>query len=130
MKKLKTILSYKVLLLFLLICVFRFVYSFKYDVLDTKNNYIVGKITYIRKSKDNTIFDVKGKNKYRVTYSKAFNYKLGDIVKIKGDFKIPSNNTVFNTFNYRKYLLSKKIFKIIYNPKIKLINIEYKVYQH
>ena len=62
MKKLKTILSYKVLLLFLLICVFRFVYSFKYDVLDTKNNYIVGKITYIRKSKDNTIFDVKGKN--------------------------------------------------------------------
>lgn len=36
-------------------------------------------------------------------------YKLGDYIKVEGVLTKPHNNTVPNLFNYRKYLLSKKI---------------------
>ena len=37
------------------------------------------------------------------------NIKYGVSLKIKGDLEVPSNNTIPNTFNYKKYLLNKGI---------------------
>ena len=73
---------------------------------------IIGKITYIKKDNEKIIFDIKSKQKYRITTYDDFNYGLGDYIKIKGLFYTPNNNTVFNTFNYRKYLLSLGIKEI------------------
>jgi len=38
------------------------------------------------------------------------NYKLGDFIEVIGAMKLPKENTVFNLFNYRKYLYNKDIF--------------------
>ena len=85
-----------------------------------ENKKIKGKITNIIKYEEKTIIDVD--RKYRVTLYKKANYNLGDYVLLEGVFKTPSNNTVFNLFNYRKYLLSKKIKMISDDVKITVIN--------
>ena len=36
-------------------------------------------------------------------------YKLGDYVYLEGTLNIPSNNTLFNTFNYKEYLRYEQI---------------------
>ncbi len=50
-----------------------------------------------------------------------FNYKIGDKVKIQGILTKPSNNTIPNTFNYKKYLYHKGIKYIINIENITLI---------
>ena len=85
-----------------------------------KNINIKGKIVNIKKSNDKTTIDIKKDSKYRITIYENVNYDLGDIISVKGVFKTPPNNTVFNLYNYRKYLLSKKIYLISSNPNIKL----------
>ncbi len=118
--------KYKIKLISLvifIICVFRITLV----LINDKNVYyetkkeLRGVITYIKKDKDKTIFDIKGNGKYRITTYNDFEYELGDKVLVSGVFKAPSDNTVFNLFNYRKYLLSKGIKEISNNSKIKLI---------
>lgn len=115
----------KISLLFVfLIFLFRITFVF----IDNKNIYhetkkeVRGVITYIKRDNDKTIFDIKGNGKYRITTYNDFEYELGDKVLVSGVFKAPSDNTVFNLFNYRKYLLSKGIKEISNNSKIKLIS--------
>ena len=74
------------------------------------NIYVV--VTKIKQDKEKTIIDVKHGKKYRITFYKQINVNLGDKVLISGKFNTPKSNTVFNTFNYRKYLLSKKIILV------------------
>ena len=74
------------------------------------NIYVV--VTKIKQDKEKTIIDVKRGKKYRITFYKQINVNLGDKVLISGKFNTPKSNTVFNTFNYRKYLLSKKIMLV------------------
>ncbi|MBE6158625.1 MAG: DNA internalization-related competence protein ComEC/Rec2 [Firmicutes bacterium] len=57
------------------------------------------------------------------------NLKYGSYVNLTGELSDPSNNSIFNTFNYRKYLYNKRIYKIfnissfnISNNNISLIN--------
>lgn len=38
------------------------------------------------------------------------NYNIGDTLTIKGSLNIPKNNTIPNTFNYKKYLKYKSIY--------------------
>ena len=45
-------------------------------------------------------------------------YNIGDVLKIEGTILEPPTNKVFNLFNYKKYLLSKKIYKQIIPEKI------------
>ena len=85
-----------------------------------ENKKIKGKITNIIKYDEKTIIDVN--RTYRIMIYKKANYNLGDYVLLEGVFKTPSNNTVFNLFNYRKYLLSKKIKMISDDVKITVIN--------
>ena len=51
------------------------------------------------------------------------NVELGDKVSITGTLKIPTENTNFNLFNYRKYLLSRDI---VYLVTIEDINGKYR----
>ncbi len=92
---------------------------------------VKGIITNIKKNNGITVVDIKSDKKYRVTIYDDVNYNLGDKVKVDSVFTIAYNNTVFNLFNYRKYLLSKNIKMVASNPKITLIkknkNIFYKI---
>ena len=58
-------------------------------------------------------------------------YSLGDTIQITGKQKEISNNTVPNTFNYKKYLINNKVYNVIEITDIKKIknsnNIFYKV---
>ena len=58
-------------------------------------------------------------------------YQLGDKVEVNGTFNKPNNNTVFNLFNYHKYLETKKIYYLMDISSIKKIannkNIFYKI---
>ena len=72
-------------------------------------------ILYI-KAKENLIVNYYYKNKKEIK-----NISYGDFVKVKGTFIKPNNNTNFNLFNYRKYLLSKKIKYSVQANNIKII---------
>ena len=78
----------------------------------SKNIDISAIVTKIKKDKEKTVIDVRHCKKYRITFYKQINVNLGDKVLISGKFNTPKSNTVFNTFNYRKYLLSKKIILV------------------
>ena len=112
----------KILLILFIFSLFRIAFVLMNDNHSYKeeNKKIKGKITNIIKYEEKTIIDVD--RKYRVTLYKKANYNLGDYVLLEGVFKTPSNNTVFNLFNYRKYLLSKKIKMISDDVKITVIN--------
>ncbi len=56
------------------------------------------------------------------------NYKIGDYLKAVGTFDRPKTNTVFNLFNYRKYLLSQKIYWIFTCDSIEKLNIKPKLF--
>lgn len=79
---------------------------------------IFGKIIDFNIDGNNLKIILKGKEKILVNYyfseEKEKNeslkkYKLGQLLKLTGYFKLPSENRNFNLFNYRKYLLSLKI---------------------
>ena len=78
----------------------------------SKDMNIYAVVTKIKQDKEKTIIDVRRGKKYRITFYKQINVNLGDKVLISGKFNTPKSNTVFNTFNYRKYLLSKKIILV------------------
>ena len=84
------------------------------------------KITIYLKSKENVIINYYYKDK-----SEIDNLSYGDKISVIGKFNKPSNNTVFNLFNYKNYLLSKNIKYVVLASKIKLIqkntNILYKI---
>lgn len=115
-----------------------------YTIVNDKNNIYevykneTGIITKIVKDDEKTVLDIKAKEKYKITLYKKINYKLGDKVNVKGTFKTASNNTVFNLFNYRKYLLSKNIKLVSNEVSINLISkntnifycIKNKIYDH
>ena len=98
-------------------------YQSKYSVSD--NSFIV-KILEIKKDEDKISMLVKGKELLKATYyyknnSEYNDIYIGDIIEIKGDLKEPSNNTVPNTFNYKKYLYNKKIYFTLNINSIKKI---------
>lgn len=54
----------------------------------------------------NYYFDTpEGKDKYAL--------KLGDTIRVDGEMTVPKDNTVFNLFNYKKYLYRNAIFYIM-----------------
>ena len=83
----------------------------KYDNFDNLKLKIVS-INYID---DGYKFILKGKEKLIAYYytDKKENYNLGDIILISGEKKDIYNNTVDNTFNYKKYLYNQGIYNVI-----------------
>ena len=132
MKKLKIILVFSFLILFLYNLNPRSKYS-----LDEKN--IVGVIDKYKFNGNKLEMEVKGKE--RIICNLYFNkieekeeymkkIRLGQIVNLEGTMKEPSHNTNKYLFNYKKYLLSKKIYYIFTVKKISIkdnINIYYKI---
>ena len=132
MKKSRIILLFKILFIIFIIS---YVYIFNKCLIYKPHykegkNIIYGTIIDIKIS-DKTEIILKAKDKIKVISYDKLNYKIGDYVKIEGVLEIPSNNTIFNLFNYKKYLLSEKIFFICEIENIKLIknsnNIIYKI---
>lgn len=125
-----------------LLCKIILILSILYTFYITKNliyytNYqegeitLIGKIISITHSSDKTDLIIKSKEKIKVTYYGNIDYKLGDYIKVIGVLTKPYNNTIFNLFNYNKYLLSNKIYYILKADNIIKIknnkNILYKI---
>lgn len=132
MRKSKILLLFKILFI-LFVVLYVFIFN-KYLIYKTNykegKNIIYGTIINIKIS-DKTEIIIKSKDKIKAISYDKLDYKIGDYVKIEGILKIPSNNTVFNLFNYKKYLLSEKIYFICDIESIELIksssNIIYKI---
>ena len=104
------------------------IYKSKYSGLETS---FFGFVTKINIDGNKLSLEIVEKEKLIVNYyiktqeEKEYiinNYKVGNYIKVNGTMKNPSINTNFNTFNYKKYLLSKKIFWIIDCNNIEIIN--------
>ncbi len=94
------------------------------------------KLTIELKGKEKVIVNIYLKKEIEKEYIEN-NYHLGDYIKITGELVKPSNNTIFNLFNYKRYLKSKNIYwlfnaesieKIKDNTKI-LYSIKEKIYK-
>ena len=118
MKKLKIILKYnKYILLFIIF--FSLIFTKFYKV---KSNYDINtKIVYgyVREINDNKI-TILSKEKIILYLNHNINLQYNDYVKVEGNLIIPSNNTIFNSFNYKDYLNNKKIF---YTMKVNYIKV-------
>ena len=131
MKRLKIILLFS----FIVFLILNIQFKSKYNIDD---NEIIGIINKYRFDDKKVSLEVIGREKVICNYyfknndEKSYyiqNIKLGQKVYLNGTFKSPNENTNFNLFNYKNYLLSKKIFYIFNIDSIKIdnkINILYK----
>ena len=102
-------------------------YTSKYNI---NTNKIIGTVSSLKIDGNKVSIVVIGKEKVVVNYylknikeiKKFKKYKLGCKLEIKGIIIKPKDNTNFCLFNYRKYLLSKKIYYIMNASNIKLID--------
>lgn len=107
MKKSKIILPCS-LIIFLFVTALR-IYNFEYKY--EEKNEVSGIVTKIESKENKISFIVKGEEKVLINdYDFISNVNLGDYVIIKGKSKLPSDNTNFNLFNYKNYLMSKNIY--------------------
>ena len=90
-------------------------------------------IVYKKKiNTDKVTLYLKSKEKIVVNYyaKEKINISLGDEIKVIGNLKIPSNNTIPNMFNYKKYLYYNDIHYIMTANKIKKISNNTNVIYH
>ena len=120
MKKLKTILlsrkTYLIIICFLFLYVFIFTKIIKYtSVYDGSENRITGIVTNYRIKSNKLTIEIKAKEKIIVNYYYEDELPktrslIGSKITIIGKMNKPNNNTIPNTFNYKKYLYNKKIY--------------------
>lgn len=122
--QLKNILQYKYILLLILIIIISIIRTKDidksiYNINDNKFYGIVETYEY----KDTYItFTIKGKEKLKCNYylksDEKININYGDKLYLTGNLKKPKNNTIPNTFNYKKYLNNNNIHYILEVDKI------------
>jgi competence protein ComEC len=134
--RLKIILQSKIFIVFSILFILTYVlfftkvvkYNSKYSD-KTKN--VSGIVIDFNIDGDKLNLLIKAQEKVKCTYyikdekEKDYlvnNLFLGTLVYLEGNFSVPNNNTIPNTFNYKKYLYNKKIYKIIEIDKIILDN--------
>ncbi len=119
-----------IFLIFLYIIVFTKIinYTSKYS---GKENIISGRIINFETKEKYLSLIIKGREKIKVNYyyknkeEKDFYSNLflyGNRVHLKGSFQVPINNTIPNTFNYKKYLYNNKIYYIFIAKEVKVTN--------
>jgi len=126
MKKLRIILQSKILYIILILISLLFCFIFTKTISYTSkystetsfegivSNYNIdgNKLTINFYDKEKLIGNYYFKTKSeKENFINKINY--GSYVKIDGNLKEPSNNTISNTFNYKEYLYNKRIYKII-----------------
>lgn len=133
MLRLKTILQYNyIYILFLLLAIFlSFIrVSFdnsKYDINETK---VEGTLINYKIDGDKFSFEIKGKEKLKCTYYikteeekyRLSNLDLGITISLEGSLTESNENTIPNTFNYKKYLRQNNIFYCFNVQNFKVIN--------
>lgn len=136
MLKLRKILLYDsiyigILIIVLIISIIRI--NIKPNLFYKENSTIVGRAESLEYEDDYYKLTIKGKEKVLGNfYSKnKIDIHLGDKVKVSGIISEPTNPTIKNTFNYKKYLNNKDIYHLINIDNIIVIsknkNIYYKV---
>ena len=136
MKKLKIVLQQNNIFYFLLI--FSLIYMLIFiNFINIKSKYnendssLQVKIIDYKKSDDKLVIYAKGKEKILINYCDDINISYGDYIYVKGKLIKPKDNTNFNLFNYKKYLLSNNIKYTVKASNIKILkrnkNIFYKL---
>ena len=92
----------------------------KESIYNPKQTIFTGEIIKIKKTDYGYSLILKNKENL-VVYLDEYLYNLGDQVKIEGTLEIPSNNTIPNNFNYKKYLNNQQIYYILKAKKITLL---------
>lgn len=127
MIRLKTLLQYNyfyVILVILVLCLAFIRNSFhnesKFNGSETS---FVGIVDEIKNSDDYYKITIKSKEKIIGSYySKDFlDISLGDKITFKGTLSKPKNNTIPNTFNYRKYLYNHHVYYLVKIDSIKVV---------
>ncbi len=143
MKNLKQILQFNKLLVILGIFIFIYIifftkiikYSSKYDI---KEEYVTGIITSMKLDGNKLTINIKARENIIANYyvqteeekNSIFNtFHLGSKVYLRGSFSEPLNNTVPNTFNYKRYLYNKKIYYIFNISEYKIIDSNNLIYK-
>lgn len=102
-------------------------YSSVYDEFNLEEFVIVN----IKVSDDKTVYTLKGIEKVIGNYYGENSFSIGDVVKVSGEKYELSNNSVPNTFNYKRYLYNQGIYNFINIKEILLVresnNIFYKM---
>ena len=135
MLKLRKILlyNYPYYLIFIIVIIISFIRLniTKTSEYDTNTKQVIGIITTI-KEKDNLVtLTIKNKEKILVTYYSNIikkRYKLGDKVKVIGDFKKIESQKTKNLFDYKKYLYRQNVFYTVKAKKIILIKKNNNIY--
>lgn len=126
MKKLKKTSPFNILCLSLL--VLSLIYSvikiqtYPSSKYDKNANIVSGTITSYQIKEGYTKIKITGTEPLIINYSEEKEFKLGQKIKAQGEFKIPKENTTWNLFNYRKYLLSLNIKYTFSADKITILN--------
>lgn len=126
MKKLKIVLVFKYIIIFLfLISVIYTYYITKNEIYRSKYNledkYINGTIISLKKIDSGYKLIIKGLEKVIANYYGEEELEIGDIVEVNGLLEKPKENTNFNLFNYKNYLLSQKIYWTLTIKNLKII---------
>ena len=136
MLKLRKILLYDsiyigILIIVLIISIIRI--NIKPNLFYKENSTIVGRVESLEYEDDYYKLTIKGKEKVLGNFysNNKIDIHLGDKVKVSGIISEPTNPTIKNTFNYKKYLNNKDIYHLINIDNIIVIsknkNIYYKV---
>ena len=130
MLRLKTILQYKhtTLIIFIIILAITLIRISipNHSNYDITTNEISGTLIDYKIEDDKLTLIIKAKEKVRCTYyikeEEKINLKLGIKLKVIGTLKEPNENTIPNTFNYKKYLLNNSIFYTMNVDKVTVLN--------
>ncbi len=101
------------------------------SIYNLDDNKIIGKVINIKEKDKRYTITIKAKENLIGYYNNDLNASLGDTVLLEGNLFKPINNTIPNTFNYKKYLNNNDIYYLMNIDNIKVIkennNIFYKL---
>ena len=123
MTKLKIVLKYKYLILFLVVLFSFFVtnyYDYKSKYNGNEKN-IEGYVLEKKITNKKSSLVIKGKEKVLVNIYNRVDINYHDYVSVNGILEKPKSNTIFNLFNYKRYLKEKRINYIFTGKNIKVI---------
>ena len=122
-KVLNSFLFYLIIGIILSIFVILKVYIIKYkSVYQDKVYTLTGKVSKVILSEKKVSFVLKDKENIQMFYYDNFALNEGDKVTVNVLLSTPKKNTIPNTFNYKKYLKSKNIYKVMSVENYKVIN--------